>query len=62
MRLSLKERLNCKRSYSDGTSTSLLCEMGGVCDGTLYDCCMWDKSFSEEMAIVKECCENADSD
>lgn len=52
MNLTMQERLNCPRSYADEQSQHLLCEMGGVCDGTLYDCCTWDKSFSEMMGIM----------
>lgn len=50
--LSIQERLNCPRSYADEQSHHLLCEIGGICDGTLYDFCTWDKSFSEMMALI----------
>ena len=37
-KLSMQERLDCPRSYADEDNTNLLCECGGTCDGTLYDC------------------------
>lgn len=38
--LTMQERLDCPRSFAD-ESPDLQCEMGGTCDGTLYDCCLW---------------------
>lgn len=52
--LSLKTRLECPHSYATGDSTSLLCEFDGVCDGKLYECCLWNKSFAEEMELIAE--------
>lgn len=53
--LSMKTRLECPRSYATEDSPDLLCEVGDVkCDGTLYDCCLWGKSFGEEMEMISE--------
>lgn len=52
--LSLKTRLECSHSYVTGDSTSLLCEFDVVCDGKLYECCLYGKSFAEEMRLIAE--------
>lgn len=58
--LSFQDRLDCKRSYADESSEDLLCEMGCRCDGTLYDCCLWDKSYFECMDILESNIEKHD--
>lgn len=45
--LSLKERLDCVYSFATEDSAELLCEFDGKCDGTLYDCCLWDNEELE---------------
>ena len=35
-------------------SKNLMCEYGDVCDGKIYDCCLYDKSFSEQMELIDE--------
>ena len=50
-RLSFQERLDCPRSYADADSKELLCEMGGCCDGKLYDCCLWDNEKLENKVM-----------
>ena len=52
--LSMKTRLECSRSYATDDSPDLLCEVGGKCDGKLYECCLWDKSFGDQMEIISE--------
>lgn len=52
--LSLKTRLECQHSYATDDSTSLFCEFDGVCDGKLYECCLWGKSFADEMRLIEE--------
>lgn len=52
--MTFQQRLECPHSYADDTP-NLKCEIGDtVCDGTLYECCLWDKSFSEQMGMIKE--------
>lgn len=50
-KLSMQERLDCPRSYADEDNTNLLCECGGTCDGTLYDCCLWDNPRLESRVM-----------
>ena len=53
--LSMKTRLDCPRSYATEDSPDLLCEYGDVkCNGTLYDCCLWDRTYDEQMKLVWE--------
>lgn len=52
--LSMQQRLDCQRSYADEQSPHLLCSMGGVCDGSVYDCCLWDMSQSEIMELMSQ--------
>ena len=52
--LSMKTRLECSRSYATDDSPDLLCEVDGKCDGKLHECCLWDKSFGEQMEIISE--------
>ena len=54
MKIPLHMRLDCSNSFATTDDFHLRCEIGGgVCDGTLYECCMWDKSFANEMALIK---------
>ena len=50
--LSMKFRLDCPRSYATDDCPDLLCEMGGVCDGELYECCLWDLSLTRQMEVI----------
>lgn len=50
--LSLQERIECPRSFTMEHCYDLMCECGGVCDGQIYECCLWDKSFAEELELV----------
>lgn len=49
----LELRLNCPRSYATDDNPDLLCEMDGKCDGTLYECCLWDKSIEDQMVLIQ---------
>lgn len=55
IKLTLQDRLNCPHSYAEEETNHLMCEMGGVCDGTLYQECLIDRSFDEQMRLAKEC-------
>lgn len=53
--MTLQQRIDCKHSFTDDTPY-LKCEIDNrVCDGTLYDSCLMDKSFSEEMELISRC-------
>lgn len=52
--VSLDLRLACPRSYATEDNPDLLCEIVGKCDGTLYECCLWDKSIEEQMILIQE--------
>lgn len=55
MSLSLQTRLNCARSYATEETPDLLCDIGDCkCDGTLYQECLWDRSITEQMALIAE--------
>lgn len=50
--MTLQQRIDCKHSFTDDTPY-LKCEIDNrVCDGALYDSCLMDKSFSEEMELI----------
>lgn len=50
--MTLQQRIDCKHSFTDDTPY-LKCEIDNrVCDGILYDSCLMDKSFSEEMELI----------
>lgn len=54
--LTLQERLDCQYSYCEDDNPNLLCSIGNLgecCDGTLYDCCTWNMSFSKQMEVNK---------
>ena len=52
--LSMKTRLECPHSYADSSSMYLLCDFEGVCDGRLYECCLYERDFKEQMAMLEE--------
>lgn len=52
--LSMKKRIECPRSYATEDSPDLQCEMGCKCDGTLYECCLWDKCYDEQMEMIQK--------
>lgn len=52
--LSMKTRLECLHSFATEDIPDLLCDYDGKCDGKLYECCMYDKSFSEQMELIAE--------
>ena len=53
MKIPFQMRLDCPNSFGTDDSFHLRCEVGGgVCDGTLYECCMWDKSFAEQIEQI----------
>lgn len=52
--ISLKTRLKCIHSYATEDNPHLLCDIAKVCDGTLYDCCLWNMSMTEQMEIIAE--------
>ena len=59
--MTLQQRIDCKHSFIDDTPY-LKCEIDNrVCDGTLYQDCLLDRSFDEQMRLVKESDSNADS-
>lgn len=48
-------RLNCPNSYAVEEDFRLRCEIGDtICDGEVYDCCLWDMSFAEELALMQK--------
>lgn len=51
-RLSMQERLNCSRSYADDDTKDLMCEMGCNCNGTLYECCLWENEGLEDKVLA----------
>lgn len=53
--MTLQQRLDCPHSYATEDNKNLLCDIGdNICDGTLYRDCLMDRSFDEQMEIVKE--------
>ena len=51
----MQTRLDCKYSFATDDNKNLRCEIcDSICDGPLYDCCLWDKSYDEQMAIIAE--------
>lgn len=53
--MTLQDRLDCPHSYAVEESKNLMCDIGEtVCDGTLYQNCLIDRSFNEQMRLVKE--------
>ena len=55
-KLSLNYRLNCPRSYATDDTPDLLCSVGdGKCDGSVYDCCMWDMDYGTVLEVMSDC-------
>lgn len=52
--LSLKTRLECEHSFATEDSPDLQCDICGKCDGTLYDCCLWNLDYGEQMWLITE--------
>lgn len=52
--LSLKTRLDCLHSFATDEDTSLHCDYDRECDGKLYDCCFYDTTYNEQMALIAE--------
>ena len=44
MKLQFQDRLNCPHSYNSEDNKNLQCdyEFCEICDGTLYEHCLWD--------------------
>jgi hypothetical protein len=52
--VTFQQRLDCPHSYAVEESKNLMCDIGEKkCDGKLYNCCLWDIPFSEQLVIVK---------
>lgn len=52
--MTLQQRLDCPHSYATEDNTSLLCDIGNtICDGTLYQDCLMDRSFDEQIEYLK---------
>lgn len=55
MTMTLQQRIDCPHSYAVEESKNLMCDIGEIiCDGTLYQDCLMDRSFDEQMKLVKE--------
>lgn len=53
--MTLQDRLDCPYSYATENDKNLLCDIDNtVCDGTLYQDCLMDRSFDEQMKLAKE--------
>lgn len=53
--MTLQQRIDCPHSYATEDNKNLMCDIGETeCDGKLYDCCLWDIPFSEQLEIVSE--------
>ena len=52
--LSMQTRLECPHSYATEENPDLQCEICGLCDGTLYDCCLWNLDYGEQMLLITE--------
>lgn len=54
MKIPYVMRFECPNSYAVEEDCFLHCDVGNyVCDGTVYECCMWDKSFAEQLTIMQ---------
>ena len=52
--MTLQQRIDCQHSYATEDSKNLMCDLGEtVCDGTLYQDCLMDRSFNEQMRLVR---------
>lgn len=55
MTMTLQQRIDCKHSYATEDNKNLMCDIGETeCDGKIYDCCLCDRPFSEQLEIVSE--------
>lgn len=55
MNISFTDRLKCPHSYSTDDNKNLLCDYNigdGICDGTLWEHCCWDKDYDEELRLI----------
>lgn len=52
--LTMQTRLDCPHSFATDDCPDLLCDYDGKCDGELYECCLFDKSHGEQMALIQE--------
>ena len=53
MNISFTDRLKCPHSYSTDDNKNLLCDYNigdGICDGVLWEHCMWDKDYDDTYA------------
>ena len=53
MKLQFQDRLNCPHSYNSEDNKNLQCdyEFCEICDGTLYEHCLWDMGES----VIERC-------
>ena len=51
MKIPFHMRLECPASYATDDSMHLQCAYDGVCDGTLYECCVAE---NEDLAIMAQ--------
>lgn len=49
MKLTFQERLDCPHSFNSEDNKNLQCDYDfcEICDGTLYEHCLWDMKISE---------------
>lgn len=53
--MTFQQRLDCPHSYAVEENKNLMCDIGEtICDGTLYQDCLLDRSVHEQMRLVKE--------
>ena len=53
--MTLQDRLDCPHSYAVEDNKNLMCDIGEtICDGKLYQDCLTDRSFDEQMKLVIE--------
>lgn len=53
--MTLQDRLDCPHSYAVEDNKNLMCDIGEtVCDGKLYEDCLMDRSFEEQMRLIRE--------
>lgn len=54
MRLTFQEQLDCPHSYATEDNKNLLCDIGdNICDGIVYDCCLWDNQDLERRVFFE---------
>jgi hypothetical protein len=53
--MTLQQRIDCPHSYATEENINLMCDIGEtICDETLYQDCLIDRSFDEQMRLVRE--------